>query len=347
MSERAAEEGVLTGTTAVPATASSGETAAANADSPPKAADYNWTEKNGPLPPSQTDALLAKRKRKRRLIFIILGVVAIIAIVALGVSLGLTLGKKDTPDTEASNSGSDGSSGSLDSPGTDNDGEQSGTGKGSGSSTKGPQAIRKKSSLAATGWRKEGGGYSIRLFFQDDNNFIRMSSFESSSGKWQASRMILEAKASTSITAEHVDLEGFYDSTNVYVLGAGNCIQEWLVYDHKPTEDGNLTAVCDQGNTKPHKTSRLTMFFPSLYFQDDDGHLNEYTWGKRMEHRIYDWGSLAYERAEAIKDAKGTGLAEVPTTKDLSTLSVFYQREDEKLAEWVRERNEWRPGEFP
>ena len=63
-----------------------------------------------------------------------------------------------------------------------------------------PTSIRANSKLAVTGWRT-GQEYSIQLFYQGPDNYIRYSTYESTSGKWAAPVMSVEARSDTPIGA--------------------------------------------------------------------------------------------------------------------------------------------------
>lgn len=262
---------------------------------------------------------LEKRRKKRRWI-IVIAVIVTVAVITLAVVLGVVLGRKK------SDNGSDGSDNSDRQRSQDNSKTPPPDPTGS------PSAIRLRSGLGAAGWTTE-KGYTIRLFFQDNSDYIRVSELNSWEKGWKGSALITKGSPGTSIAASHLLIDGF-DQTNVYFLD-GECIQEWAVIPNKPVTKGNVSEVCDAGNSKPHENSRLASYFPSLFFQDEEGRLSQYAYGQRRESKIYDWGSRPFENTAGYKSdrtgGKGTGLAMFPTSKDGSSLSTFYQNSDELL----------------
>jgi hypothetical protein len=63
-----------------------------------------------------------------------------------------------------------------------------------------PTSIRANSRLAVTGWRT-GQEYSIRLFYQGPDDYLRYSAYESTSAEWTVPVMSVEAIASSPIGA--------------------------------------------------------------------------------------------------------------------------------------------------
>jgi hypothetical protein len=125
----------------------------------------------------------AAPKHKRKLIWIIAAVVAVLVII--GAVLGGVLGSRAAKGT--GNSGADSTSDS-----------------GSGSNVTALTNIRSTSSLAVSGWR-DGDNYRIRLFYQGQDQKLRMSTYASNESSWSdpVSLTGLEyaASANTSLAA--------------------------------------------------------------------------------------------------------------------------------------------------
>ena len=67
-----------------------------------------------------------------------------------------------------------------------------------------PTSIRQNSGLAVTGWRS-GSDFSIRLFYQGDDSYLRLSAFESGTGVWTGPSIFVKGKLGTPIAASNFD----------------------------------------------------------------------------------------------------------------------------------------------
>jgi len=72
-----------------------------------------------------------------------------------------------------------------------------------------PTSIRQKSGLAVTGWRN-GSEFSIRLFYQGQDSYLRISQFESTTGNWSNPKSFVMGKAGTPIAASSYNGNSFW-----------------------------------------------------------------------------------------------------------------------------------------
>lgn len=119
-----------------------------------------------PPPLAAADSAQRARRRRRRFILIgvVVGVVVIIAVVVGGV-LGSRAANKSKSTSSSDTAPQNGS--------------------GSNTTTSSPASIDKKSRIAVTGWR-EGSAYSVRLFYQGQDDVVRMLNYSSATGQWSA-----------------------------------------------------------------------------------------------------------------------------------------------------------------
>jgi hypothetical protein len=74
-----------------------------------------------------------------------------------------------------------------------------------------PSTIRKNSGLAVTGWRNA-SDFSIRLFYQGQDGFLRMNGFETASGNWASSPPFVQARDGTPLAASCFNASYFFNN---------------------------------------------------------------------------------------------------------------------------------------
>lgn len=74
-----------------------------------------------------------------------------------------------------------------------------------------PTSIRQNSALGVTGWRA-GSDFSIRLFYQGDDSFLRLVAFESTNEMWSSPSAFVKTKLGTPIAASSFDVGAFGDT---------------------------------------------------------------------------------------------------------------------------------------
>jgi hypothetical protein len=141
-------------------------------------------------------ALQNVRRLKRTIVWLVVAVILLIVlVVVLGAVLGTKLHSKPTVVTQTS---------TFSLPATP-----------TSSSTASPSAVRKNTAISATGWRS-GSEFSIRLFYQGDDAYLRVVRFESSNSSWSAPSTIVQAKPGTPIAASSYDNSVFFGSSEVW-----------------------------------------------------------------------------------------------------------------------------------
>ena len=83
-------------------------------------------------------------------------------------------------------------------------------------STSRPIGIRENSPLAVTGWRT-GGNFSIRVYFQNDDNYLSYSAYESGTGNWTQTSNFTTAKAGSPLAVTNFN-HSFYATDTVQFL---------------------------------------------------------------------------------------------------------------------------------
>jgi hypothetical protein len=144
------------------------------------------TEVNGSVAAAQPIFGTHGRNPQRSRLWIV-GIVAVI-LVFLGAILGAILGTKLHHATPVAST-------STPSPGPS------------------PTAIRHNSALAVTGWRN-GADFSIRLFFQGDDGYLRISAFESTTQSWSSPVLFTTARAGTPLAASSFNSASFFGDPN-------------------------------------------------------------------------------------------------------------------------------------
>lgn len=197
------------------------------------------------------------------------------------------------------------------------------------------------SSLAVTGWRAE-TDFSIRLFYQGSDDFLRVSSFESSTGSgWTSATKTTKAKPKTPLAAVSFN-QSFYGNgsdieTRVFYLDDQNHINELIFDSANPL--GKSGTLSERSITAA-SISRLAAYWPSLTYQHA---ANGAIWEVRYNcstGTVDCWNNKPLNISGL--DA-GFGVAEVPYGRNLSGIFLFYQRDDNQLINyaWSSEANNW------
>jgi hypothetical protein len=91
-----------------------------------------------------------------------------------------------------------------------------------------PSSVRKNTAISVTGWRS-GSEFSIRLFYQGDDAYLRIIGFESSNSSWSAPSTIVQAKPGTPIAASGFNSGAFFGSSTVWNLPFGTLKLSYLL----------------------------------------------------------------------------------------------------------------------
>lgn len=75
-----------------------------------------------------------------------------------------------------------------------------------------PTGILRNTALSVTGWQS-GSGFSIRLFYQGDDAYLRIIGFHSSKGSWS---VFAQAKPGTPIAASSYNSNSFFGGSSVW-----------------------------------------------------------------------------------------------------------------------------------
>jgi hypothetical protein len=119
---------------------------------------------------------------KRTIIWLVGAIVfLIIFVIVVGVVLGAKLDRKP-PAPSSTSTSSNSATTTTSSP------------------TPAPTSPRRGTAISVTGWRN-GSDYSIRLFYQGNDQYLRIIGFESSNSSWSAPTTFAQAKAGTPIAA--------------------------------------------------------------------------------------------------------------------------------------------------
>jgi hypothetical protein len=158
------------------------------------ASSVNESEKMVKVNPnSDTDKIALNSVEKRRFdlsrkrLYWILGVVILVVIAAVvGSVVGVLVGRNKSRASEGTSAGSDNA---QEGNATDSNGSE--------------DLIWNQTSLAVTGWRyNDEKDFSIRLFYQDEGGYLRVSAMESTSKEnWTPGTKIVKAKQGTPLAA--------------------------------------------------------------------------------------------------------------------------------------------------
>lgn len=155
----------------------------------------------------------------------------IVLLVIIAVIVGTVLGTRKHDSSSASSSGTATATVTIISPDLP-----------TSTSSSTPTSIRANSRLAVTGWRT-GQEYSIRLFYQGPDDYLRYSAYESTSGEWAAPVMSVKATARSPIGAT---------AFNHSIYGGDDVLLSPYQYLPKPTT--NLP-MYDSRTCKPSSTT--------------------------------------------------------------------------------------------
>ena len=99
-------------------------------------------------------------------------------------------------------------------------------------STSRPIGIRENSPLAVTGWRT-GGNFSIRVYFQNDDNYLSYSAYESGTGNWTQTSNFTTAKAGSPLAVTNFN-HSFYATDTVIFLPSYELHSFANSFDNRP-----------------------------------------------------------------------------------------------------------------
>ncbi|KAF6830926.1 hypothetical protein CMUS01_07556 [Colletotrichum musicola] len=294
-----------------------------DSDKMPVASGYAELPQDRQATPELTPPAEAKKKRKR-LWFIIGGVVLVFVIVGavVGGVVGSRSGKKSSADN----------------------GDSSGDDTGS--------LVRRGSPLAVTGWVTSGGVETL-LFFQDREYNIRRSRYTSGSSaagaSWSAPDhygSVGNATAGTQMAAALIIHSGpdpqselFYSSSEKSLLG--------LALSGDINEPPGVDSVV-QKKIATRADSGVGAYWPWIALQAADGRLFEVRNQVDAEQRAKsEWEYKALAGLGGVAAAGGTRLALVPASTNFTRVNrgrqfgVFFQASDGRLAYNVQAGSPW------
>jgi hypothetical protein len=148
-------------------------------------------------PPASSPAQEKLHRLKRTVIWLVVATVLLIVVaVVLGAVLGTKLKSKSAAPTATP----------VSSP--------------TATASPTPSSIRKNTAISVTGWRS-GSEFSIRLFYQGDDAYLRIIGLESINSSWSAPSTIVQAKPGTPIAASSYNNEAFFGGSTVWNLAFG------------------------------------------------------------------------------------------------------------------------------
>jgi len=162
-------------------------------------------------PPASSPAQEKMHRLKRTILWLVVATVLLIVVaVVLGAVLGTKLKSKSAvPTATYSNS-------------------PTATHSSSPTASPTPSSVRKNTAISVTGWRS-GSEFSIRLFYQGDDAYLRIIGFESSNSSWSAPSTIVQAKPGTPIAASGFNSGAFFGSSTVWNLPFGTLKLSYLL----------------------------------------------------------------------------------------------------------------------
>ncbi|KAI1084295.1 hypothetical protein F5B20DRAFT_524370 [Whalleya microplaca] len=263
--------------------------------------------------------LQQRKPRRRKYVYIAIGVLIIIGAIVGGVAGGVVSHNRNSGSESGSATATSGSSTSTSSP----------------TPTATLQSLRSNSRLAVTGWRAN-GGYKIRLFYQDRKDNLRSSDYSSDDGSWSSSN-----KVSTS------------DVMSGTPLGAAAIVQNdppqhelfWLNSSSKlsgqnfrdgVTVFGGVWDSIDSFPVTTHGKSRLAMYWPYAVTQDEDNSLRLVTYMNGLSDPEWTNRSLGFSGSE------GAAVAVIPQSSTYAspyTAGLVYRSSDGKLSGYTLQWN--------
>ena len=126
--------------------------------------------------------------------------------------------------------------------------------------------------------------------------------------------------------------------TQLYYLDSSNYIREQDIYPGT-TQNGSLS----QENYKASPSSGLSTYWPSLIYKDDSGEFYEVTYAGSITANI--WNAKAFSQPD--EGGSESGLAELSTTLNYTSLTLFYQTASGYLVQRRRDSGSaiWSAGE--
>jgi hypothetical protein len=163
----------------------------------------NGVDPSVAAPPASSPAQEKMHRLKRTILWLVVAtVVLIVVVVVLGAVLGTKLKSKSAAPTATPSS--------------------------SPTASPTPSSVRKNTAISVTGWRS-GSEFSIRLFYQGDDAYLRIIGFESSNSSWSAPSTIVQAKPGTPIAASGFNSGAFFGSSTVWNLPFGTLKLSYLL----------------------------------------------------------------------------------------------------------------------
>ncbi|KAF2190090.1 hypothetical protein K469DRAFT_699688 [Zopfia rhizophila CBS 207.26] len=206
-------------------------------------------------------------------------------------------------------------------------------------------SIRNGSSIAVTGWRT-GNEYSIRLFYQDGDGFLHMSSMESTTGEvWSGGLKFVKAKLGTPLAASSFN-QSIYGNgadmeAHVYYLDDSSTLQEIIF---KNSDKAGKAGILNDLNIKAASDTRLGAYWPSLAYQNPDNSISEIRYNCTTSAQ-----DCCNNRKLDISDqGPSASLAQVPMGRNLSGIFLYYQKKDHNLVNyaWNGDSDQWNLGDF-
>lgn len=217
-----------------------------------------------------------------------------------------------------------------------------------------------QTSLAVTGWRHaDGAAFSIRLFYQDADGFIRMSNMESTSAdSWTSGTKVAKAKRGTPLAAACTNQSTYTPGktvseyaifvvardtnvhqameTHVFYLDETSQLREHVFRDDDLTGfSGPLSAQ----NITPASDTRLAAYWPSVTYQNADLTFSEARFNcTRTSTNCWDTTNL-----KIAGPGPSAAIGLIPMGTNHFGMWMFYQREDADLVNsaWNNASTAW------
>ncbi|KAF2111576.1 hypothetical protein BDV96DRAFT_690461 [Lophiotrema nucula] len=201
--------------------------------------------------------------------------------------------------------------------------------------------IRNDSAIAVTGWKHNDSQWSVRLFYQDGDGFLRIASLESTDGEvWSGGTKFVKAKAGTPLAASSFNMSWYNDTesymeTHVFYLDDNGILQEFIF---KKADRAGRSGTLNNQNIKVGLASKLASYWPSISYQSEDNHFGEIRFDCSTSAKDC-WNNNRLN----ISGPVSASLAEVPMRTNLFGLFIYYQRDDEELVNyaWSNRTKEW------
>jgi hypothetical protein len=163
-----------------------------------------------PIPLQASPPVQDKHRLKRTIVWLVVLVILLIVFaVVLGAVLGTTLASKTAAPTVTVTASPITSLNATPNSSPTASPNSSPTASPNSSPIASPSSIRKNTALSVTGWRS-GSEFSIRLFYQGDDAYLRIIGFESGNGSWSAPSKFVQAKPGTPIAASSFNYGNYF-----------------------------------------------------------------------------------------------------------------------------------------